>query len=139
MFSDNEALLLPNFSMTKKMLNQYLSDLAKHFSKTHRRKAKAEMILIGGASVLLNYDFRESSTDADAIIETDADMKSSINYVRDKYNLPHGWLNEDFKRSSSYTPKLRSVAKFYKTFSFVLDVWTVTAEYLIAMKVKSGR
>jgi hypothetical protein len=139
MFTDNNIVMTPEFAITKAKLNLYLSDLAKHFSKTYKKQAKAEIILIGGASVLLNYDFRDSSIDADAIIDADADMQMSINFVRDKHNLPHGWLNQDFKKSSSYTPKLRAVAKFYKSFSYVLDVWTVTAEYLVAMKVMSGR
>lgn len=42
-------------------------------------------------------------------------------------------------KTASYTPKLRYYSKYYKTFSNVLTVRTVTAEYLVAMKLKSGR
>jgi len=48
-------------------------------------------------------------------------------------------MNADFMKTSSYTPKLSYCSKYYKTFANVLTVRTVTAEYLIAMKLKSGR
>jgi len=127
------------FALSKEKLDEYLAELGKHFRKQYNKKAEAEIILIGGASVLINYDFRDASTDADAFIQADASMKESINHVRDKFGLPHGWLNEDFKNTKSYTPKLRDVAVYYRTFSNVLKVMTVRDEYLIAMKAISGR
>jgi len=45
----------------------------------------------------------------------------------------------DFKRTGSYSDKLLAVSTYYKTFSNVLQVRTVAAEYLIAMKLMSGR
>ncbi|MDR1687148.1 MAG: hypothetical protein LBS21_00870, partial [Clostridiales bacterium] len=53
--------------------------------------------------------------------------------------LVHGWLNTDFMRTESYTAKLREVSVFYRTFSNILQIRTVAAEYLLAMKLKSGR
>jgi len=79
------------------------------------------------------------TTDADALIYTDAVMKDAINRVRDKYNLPYGWLNEDFKNTNSYTEKLRGVSVPYRTVSNILHIRTIAAEYLIAMKAMSGR
>ena len=69
------------FLLSKENLDKYLAELGKQFRKLYRKEAKAEIILIGGASVLINYDFRDSSTDADAIIHTDASMKEAINSV----------------------------------------------------------
>lgn len=57
----------------------------------------------------------------------------------DRPNLPNGWLNDDFKRTESYTRHLSEVSVFYKTFSSVLNVRTVSADYLVAMKLKAGR
>ena len=57
----------------------------------------------------------------------------------DKFDLPRGWLNEDFKRASSYSPKLLQYAEFYKTFYGVLTVRTIAGAHLIAMKLQSGR
>jgi len=127
------------FTLSKERLDECLVELGKHFRKQYNKKAEAEIILIGGASVLINYDFRNASTDADALVQTDASMKDSINHVRDKFGLPHGWLNEDFRHTKSYTPKLRNVAAYYRTFSNVLKVMTIKDEYLIAMKAMSGR
>ena len=128
-----------DFLLSQENLDTYLAELGKQFRKLYKKEAKAEIILIGGASVLINYDFRDSSTDADAIIHTDASMKEAINFVRDKYNLPVGWLNEDFKNTRSYSDKLRGVSVPYRTFSNVLYIRTIAAEYLIAMKLMSGR
>ncbi len=53
--------------------------------------------------------------------------------------LPNGWLNTDFKNTSSYSPKLSQYSKYYRTYFNVLNVRTISAEYLIAMKLMSGR
>ena len=53
--------------------------------------------------------------------------------------LPHGWLNSDFIRTESYSPKSEQFSVYYKTFSNILQIRTVSAEYLIAMKLRSGR
>ena len=54
-------------------------------------------------------------------------------------NLPFGWLNTDFEKTDSYTPKLLEFSEYYRTFSNVLTIRTVRGEYLIAMKLRSGR
>jgi len=66
-------------------------------------------------------------------------MKDAVNHVGDRLGLPGGWLNMDFKNTSSYTTKLLEVSVYYKTFSNVITVRMVAAEYLIAMKLISGR
>ena len=99
----------------------------------------AEIVLIGGAAILANYGFRELTYDVDAIIVASGAMKQAINNVGDKLNLPHGWLNADFKRTESYSDKLLQVSVYYKTFSNILQVRIVAAEYLVAMKLMSGR
>ncbi|MBQ8359383.1 MAG: hypothetical protein IJX37_05680 [Oscillospiraceae bacterium] len=66
-------------------------------------------------------------------------MKDAINYVNDTLGLPNGWLNEDSKNTSSYTPRLVNYSKYYRTFSNVLTVRTITGEYLVAMKLMAYR
>lgn len=124
---------------TKDNLNLYLKELAKEFRRLNGAATPAEITLIGGASILANYGFRETTYDMDAIIMASSAMKEAINRVGDKFNLPNGWLNEDAKRTKSYSSKLLEVSAYYKTFSNILTVRTVTAEYLIAMKLMSGR
>jgi hypothetical protein len=123
---------------TKENLEGYLKELAKEYKK-RGRGFPAEMILVGGASVLINYQFRAASYDIDASYESSAIMKEAINAVGDKFGLPNGWVNDDFKRTASYTPKIVQYSEYYRTFSGVLQIRTIRAEYLVAMKLVSGR
>ena len=107
-------------SFTRENLDSYLKELAKEFRKLNGNKMPAEIILIGGASVLLNYGFREMTYDMDAIINSSSVMKEAINNVGDRLGLPIGWLNTNFMNTASYTPRLIQFSKYYKTFSNVL-------------------
>lgn len=124
---------------TKENLDIYLGELGKEFRKRNGTKMPAEIILIGGAAILANYGFREMTYDIDVVILASAAMKDAINYVGDKLGLPYGWLNADFTKTTSFSDKLLEVSIYYKTFSNVLTIRTVAAEYLIAMKLMSGR
>lgn len=124
---------------TKENLDSYLRELAKEFRKRNGTKMPAEIILIGGASILINYSFREMTYDIDAIINSSSVMKEAINTVGDKFGLPVGWLNTDFVNTGSYTPRLIVFSKYYKTFSNILHVRTISSEYLVAMKLMAGR
>ena len=124
---------------TKDNLDEYLKELAKEYRKMNGKKMPAEIILIGGASVLINYGFREMTYDMDAIIQANSSMKDAINHVGDRMGLPNGWLNTDFTKTPSYTPRLIQFSQYYKTFSNVLRIRTVSAEYLVVMKLMAGR
>ncbi len=124
---------------SKENLNECLSELGKEFRKLNGKKMSAEITLIGGASILTNYGFRQMTNDIDAVITASSAMKEAINHVGDRLNLPNGWLNTDFRQTSSFSQKIAEVSVYYKTFSNVLIVRTVNAEYLIAMKLMSGR
>lgn len=126
-------------AFTKENLDYYLKELAKEFRKRNGRNASAEIILVGGAAILANYGFREMTYDIDAVITASSAMKEAINAVGDRLDLPNGWLNADFKNTSSYSPKLSQYSKYYGTYSDVLNVRTISAEYLVAMKLMSGR
>ena len=124
---------------TKENLDRYLKELAKDYRKRSGKEMPAEIILIGGASVVINYGFREMTYDMDAVIDASSSMKEAINCVGDKFGLPNGWLNDDFKKTTSYTPKIVQFATHYRTYSNIVTFMTVTGEYLVAMKMKSGR
>ena len=125
--------------ITKDNLDTYLKELAKQFRKMNGKAMPAEITLIGGASIIINYGFRDSTYDVDALIHASSAMKDAINYVTDTLGLPNGWLNEDFKNTRSYTPQLVNYSKYYRTFSNVLTVRTITGEYLVAMKLMAYR
>ena len=124
---------------TEENLDTILKELAKEFRKLNGTKMPAEIILIGGAAVLANYGFREKTYDIDALILASSTMKEAVNHVGDRLGLPNGWLNMDFKRTKSFANKLAQVSVYYRTFSNILTIRTITAEYLIAMKLMSGR
>ena len=126
-------------AFTKENLDNCLKELGKEFRKLNGTKAPAEIILIGGAAILANYGFRETTYDIDAIILSSTAMKEAVNHVGDKLGLSNGWLNTDFMNTNSYSDKLMGVSIYYKTFSNILTVRIVSAEYLIAMKLMSGR
>jgi len=128
-----------NIVFTKDNLDLYLKELAKEYKKLSGTAMPAEIILIGGAAIVANYGFREMTTDIDAVIQAASSMKDAINRVGDRFHLPNGWLNADFIKTSSYSPKLIEVSTYYKTFSHAAEIRTVAAEYLIAMKLRSGR
>lgn len=125
--------------ITKENLDTYLKEVAKRFRKLNGKAMPAEITLIGGASILINYGFRDSTYDVDALIQASSSMKDAINYVTDTMGLPNGWLNEDFKNTKSYTPRLVNYSKYYRTFSNVVTVRTITGEYLVAMKLMAYR
>ena len=85
--------------ITKDNLDTYLKEVAKQFRRLNGKSMPAEITLIGGASILINYGFRDSTYDVDALIQASSSMKDAINYVTDTMGLPNGWLNEDFKNT----------------------------------------
>ncbi len=125
-------------TFTKDNLDNYLKAFAKEFRKINGRHARAEIILVGGAAILINYHFRDSTTDIDAFVQSNGRIKEAINHVGDQYGLPNNWLNDDFIKTSSYSPKLREYSKYYRTFSNIIEIRTISEEYLIAMKVNNS-
>lgn len=85
-----------NMYFTKENLDICLRALAKEFRKRNGKTMPAEIILIGGASILVNYGFRDMTNDIDALIQASSAMKEAINYVGDELGLPYGWINSDF-------------------------------------------
>ncbi len=135
MSSDNGKVT----EFTKENIDLFLKELAKEYRKLAGKKMPAELVIIGGASILINYGFRNSTTDIDAVIQATSGIKDAINIVGERYSLPYEWLNDDFEKTDSYSPKLLQFSKYYRTYSNVLTIRTISSEYLIAMKLRSGR
>ncbi len=124
---------------TKENLDYYLRELAKEYKKVAGRNTPAEIVLVGGAAVLVGYGFRDSTTDIDALICAATAMKDAMGRVRDRYNLPEGWINTDFRKTGSYSNELLRCSRHYKSFLQILNVRVVTGEYLLAMKLRAFR
>ena len=48
----------------------YLKEFANEYRKLNRNAPAAEIIIVGGGSILLNYGFRDSTQDFDVIIHS---------------------------------------------------------------------
>ncbi len=129
---------MPN-DIQKNQIDIYLKALANEFKRITSRKVKAEIIIVGGGALMINYDFRMNSVDIDAFNTSEEAVKTAALKVAERFDLPADWLNDDFKKTKSYSPQLRTYSKHYKTFSNVLEFRTINREYLIAMKMVSGR
>ena len=123
----------------KEVLDKYLTELAKEYRKLVGKSMPAEIVLVGGAAVIEGYGFRDMTTDVDAVISAASAMKDAIDRVGDRFDLPRGWLNADFRTTGSYSEKLIRYSAFYRTFCGVLNVRAVTGEYLVAMKLRAFR
>ena len=87
---------------TRENLDLYIKELAKEFRKINGKTMPVEIILVGGAAILEQYGFREMTYDIDAVILASSSLKEAINRVGDKFGLPNGWLNMNFKKTRSY-------------------------------------
>lgn len=128
-----------DLAFTNENIDNYLKALAKEYRKLSGKKMPAEIIIVGGASTLINYGFRENTYDIDTIMQSSSAMKDAISNISNSMNLKPSWINSDFIKTKSYSPKLIQYSKYYKTFSNIVQFRTVTGECLIAMKLMSAR
>ena len=130
-----------NIILEKENLETYFSDLGKLLKKKIKNNTySVELIVVGGASIILNYDFRGTTVDIDCIDVNGALMNEVVGQIADKYDLPEDWINTDFVKTASYSSSLIRYSTLYKTYgNGVLSIRTIKGEYLIAMKIMSGR
>ena len=125
--------------LNKEDIDKYLKIFANKYRK-YNRNAPADIIIVGGSSIVLNYGFRPSTMDIDAIMKCDSVAKDLILQIAEENDLDPDWMNSDFTATHSYSNKLLEVSKHYKTYNNgMLNIRTVKGEYLIAMKMVSGR
>ena len=138
MYVDKNYIKIPE-TIDKANIDTILNDLAKELKKEFGKFMQFEIIIVGGASIVLNYDFRDATRDVDCIVSPPTSINDAINRTGDKNGLENGWLNSDFKKTASYSPKIIQYSKYYKQFQHILTVRTIADEYLIAMKLASIR
>ena len=137
--SDNISENKKKDSFTKDNLDEILGELGKAFRKMNGTKIPAEIILIGGAAIVAGYGFRESTTDIDALIQASSAMKDAIRKIGDKYGFSRDWINQDFKKTSSYSDAIVQHSIPYRTFSNIMHVRILPPEYVVAMKLAALR
>lgn len=124
----------------KDEIDHLLFEVAKQYKKICRNHSEpVMMVIVGGGSILLNHNFRNTSYDIDSLIYGNSAFKEAIKDVANKNDLPYDWINSDFETTESYSQDLAKVAKLHKTFCNVLSVYVVDDEYLVAMKLRAFR
>jgi dGTP triphosphohydrolase len=126
-------------SFDKNNIDEYLKDFADEYKKLGGKENPLIIILVGGASVLLNYNFRKTTNDLDYLNPLLPNVKEAIEKTAEKYKIDKKWLNNELRLSASYKDILNDVSIFNKKISDVLEIRTVTSEYLIAMKLLAAR
>lgn len=126
--------------MDRKTLEFMLRALAQVLKQNRNRlKHPLEIILVGGAAIVIHHDFRDSTRDVDAWLSSEVLLRQAVRTVGERYGFSERWVNQDFTRTASFTPKLREVSIHYKTYLKVLEVRTIQGPDLIAMKLMSAR
>ena len=118
-------------------------NIIRRFAKEYRKafgKAPAEIIIVGGGSIMLNYRFRDATQDFDVILRAASGIKDVITRFADENNLPRDWMNTDFVKTASYSEALTEVSRHYCWLNNqTLEIRTVSGIYLIAMKMIAHR
>ena len=123
----------------KDNIETYLLDFAEEYDKLIEEKQPLKIILVGGASVVLNYNFRNSTNDIDYSNPYTDFIEIAILKTAEKNKLFKDWLNNEIRKTNSYSDKINDISIFYKNISDVLEVRTISSEYLIAMKLMAFR
>lgn len=106
-----------------------------------RRSVIADVALFGGAAMLLAYDAKRFTRDADAVFVPDQPVLDAAAEVAASLGLPTGWLNQ---QASSYLPREAWVDRKAVFNRPVYDgphlrVAAMAPEHLLAMKVLASR
>lgn len=96
---------------------------------------RGEIVLAGGAVMLLIVRSRRMTKDVDAYLgERSEVVREAAKRVAKREGLPADWLNDGVKGFFYGTPPQISIAEFPG-----LNVYSVTPEYMVAMKAFAGR
>ena len=131
-------LMLHNTLINKQDIDNLFCALANEYESLGG-KNDINIYLVGGASIILNFDYRMSTIDIDALFKTDELFQESIKSVSKKLHLQNDWINQDFVNTPSYSPKILKYAKPFSTYGNFIHLFTLEPKYLIAMKLKSSR
>lgn len=95
---------------------------------------KGEMILYGGAVMVLAFNARPSTKDVDAVFQPKDRIYQAARDVEDLYGAPEGWLNDAVKGFVSGKEDLQPYLDLPH-----LKVYLAGPRYILAMKALSLR
>jgi hypothetical protein len=109
-----------------------LTDLA---GELERRGARGEVLLVGGAAMVLAYDAARATRDVDAVFEPKQTVYEAAAAVARRRGLADGWLNDAVKGFMHGDDA--NAARYLDLPGLRIDV--ASPEYLLAMKIFAGR
>lgn len=120
---DNEL----NFELIEAML-------ARLSERLQERSIAADIYIVGGAAIALEYDDRRVTVDVDAFFKPkDAVLEESA-LVADEFKVSRDWLNDNAKM---FAPEGDDPGVVYR--SGAVSITTASPDYLLAMKIAAGR
>ncbi len=121
--------------MTALSKDQILACLQELSAEMGKRSLKGEILLFGGAAMVLAFNARISTKDVDAVFRPKSEMYEIAAEIADRHDLPKDWLNDSVKGFIHSDPLRQDLLV---RFDF-LSVYVPEPEYLLAMKCMSMR
>ena len=117
---------------TKENINKYLSELS---DELESKSIKGEILIVGGAAMILSFNSRPSTKDIDAIFKPKKEFREAVLKVGEREDLSSDWINDAVK-GFFFSDKFKQNL----TLEFEnLSVYVPEPSYLLAMKVISMR
>ncbi|HJT60020.1 MAG TPA: DUF6036 family nucleotidyltransferase [Ktedonobacteraceae bacterium] len=119
--------------MDKKDIEKYLRMLGQELQK---RQMTGEILLVGGAVMLLKVQNREVTKDIDAYFNPEQAnvIRDAARVIAEREGLAEDWINEGVKGFFYKQPPTEQWAEYPG-----LRVYIPSLDYLFAMKVVAGR
>ncbi|KMY22921.1 hypothetical protein SAMN05421878_10827 [Actinobaculum suis] len=96
---------------------------------------RAQIFVVGGAAMALAYDEERTTRDVDALFTNTGATRQAALVVARRHGLPNDWLNDAAKGFLlGNDPAPKTIFEFEN-----LIVQVASAEYLLSMKLMSGR
>lgn len=130
--------MLLNFPFNKQSFDDVFNYFAAKCIK-HGIKGPINLYVVGGASIVMSFEYRKSTIDIDAYYENSEELKLIIAEISKELEIPSDWINNEFVKTPSYSPKIMETAKLRSNYQDMIYVYTLDPEYIIAMKLKSSR
>ncbi|MEO7018909.1 MAG: DUF6036 family nucleotidyltransferase [Ktedonobacteraceae bacterium] len=118
--------------MDKNEIEGYLKMLGQELADQNRT---GEILLVGGAMMILVVGNRHATRDIDASFEREAlAIRAAVTQIAYREGLPLDWLNDGAKGFLYTTPPVTLWQSLPG-----LDIYLPSLEYLLAMKIAAGR
>ena len=117
--------------MERREIERYLAHLSDALA---RRNVVGEIVLFGGAAMVLAHNARVSTKDVDAVFAPKTGVYEAAAEVTRDHGAPEGWLNDAVKGFVSDKAETHPLLDLPH-----LKVFVAAPEYLLAMKCMSMR